>query len=167
MAAFNVNLDALIEREDFESGEAIGAGSDEPRFRLNELHRSAMYFKVLRKPDFQRATDNWTPTLIVDFVQSFVDDELIPSIILWQSKQTGKVFVIDGAHRISALISWVNNDYGNGDISKKFFKYDIPAKQRKFDSVIREQMESRIGNYEKLAQAINFAAASCRCIKRV
>src|SRR5690348_10759070 len=113
MATHLVNLDALIQREDFESGpQAVGEQSDQLSFNLTQLKKDQMFFKTLRKPDFQRDTTNWSPEMIVEFVQSFLDGELIPSLILWHSSQTNKLFIIDGAHRISALIGWVNDDYG-------------------------------------------------------
>ena len=43
---------------------------------------------------------------------------------MWESKLNGKLFVIDGAHRLSALMAWVNDDYGNGILSKSFFGED-------------------------------------------
>jgi hypothetical protein len=52
----------------------------EPSFKLEELKADRLYFKVLRKPDFQRETTNWSPETIVEFVKSFLDGELIPSI---------------------------------------------------------------------------------------
>src|SRR5436305_1773529 len=125
-----VNLDALIQREDFESsGEAAGSYGTQPTFKIAELKQNNHYFSVLRKPDFQRDTNNWTPEMIVDFVQSFLDNELIPSIILWISKESNKVFIIDGAHRVSALIAWVNDDYGDGAISRKAFNFKVPEAQ--------------------------------------
>lgn len=151
MATHRVNLDALIRREDFESGgDSSGTQGREPIFKAEELERGRMYYGLLRKPDFQRTTDNWSPDMIVEFVRSFLDDELIPSIIIWHSKKTNKVFVIDGAHRISALLAWVNDDYGYGEISKGFFGEDVPAAQQKLDRQTRELMEQKVGTYSKL-----------------
>jgi hypothetical protein len=150
MSTHKVNLDALIKREDFEPSEVSGeAGNLDLIFKIEELARNRNYYRQLRKPDFQRTTDNWSPEMIVDFVKSFLDYELIPSIILWHSP-SGDIFVIDGAHRISALIAWVNDDYGNGEISQKFFGYDIPEQQKKLDKRTRELIESQIGSFQKL-----------------
>jgi len=66
----------------------------------------------LRKPDFQRETNHWSPEQVVTFIASFLDDELIPSLILWYSPSY--IFVIDGGHRLSALRAWMNDDYGIG-----------------------------------------------------
>lgn len=41
------------------------------------------------------------------------------------------IFVIDGSHRVSSLVAWVNDDYGDGEISKTFFKDEIPNEQKR------------------------------------
>jgi hypothetical protein len=149
MPTHKVNLDALIKREDFESGTAESAAGKEPIFKVEDLKRDRLYFKVLRKPDFQRTTNNWPPEMIVDLVKSWLDGSLVPALILWHSKDSGKVFVIDGAHRVGALIGWVNDDYGNGPISQAFFD-DIPPEQVKFHNQTKQLMEEEVGSFEKL-----------------
>lgn len=151
MPTHRVNLDALIQRQDFEAGPISGTAQDEePIFKIEELERRRVYYGVLRKPDFQRTTNNWSPEMIVQFVKSFLDRELIPSIIIWHSKHTGKIFVIDGAHRISALIAWVNDDYGDGPISRQFFQNDIQPAQKRWGKLTRELMEREVGSYKDL-----------------
>lgn len=147
-----VNLDALIKREDFESSsDAVGGFGSDPLFKLEELQRGKMFFGVLRKPDFQRDTDNWSPEMIVEFVKSFLDNELIPSVIIWHSKRTNKIFIIDGAHRVSALIAWVNDDYGDGSISREFFGPNrISPAQAKLARETRELVREQIGTYSDL-----------------
>jgi hypothetical protein len=144
-----VNLDALIKREDFETGGADSVGGREPIFKVEELSHERMYFGVLRKPDFQRTTHNWTPEMIVDLVKSWLDGDLVPALILWHSKQSGKVFIVDGAHRLSALIGWVNDDYGDGSISRGFFD-EISMAQVKFHKQTQELMAQRVGSYQEL-----------------
>jgi hypothetical protein len=159
-----VNLDALIQREDFESGDVVSA-TGEPLFKLEELDRQRMYFKTLRKPDFQRQTADWSPEMIVGLVQSFLDGEVIPALILWHSKTTGKIFVIDGSHRLSALIAWVNNDYGDGDISREFFAYNVNPAQARFHAETQRLMAEKIGEYKELYFAANSANADDRSEK--
>ncbi len=144
-----VNLDALIQREDFESGDAV-SGSGDPSFKLGELKSDSLYFSVLRKPDFQRDTADWSSETIVEFVKSFLDGEVIPAIISWHSKDTNKVFIIDGAHRLSALIAWVNDDYGNGEISQKFFAFKVPDAQVRFHNATQKLIAEQIGTYNSL-----------------
>ena len=151
MPTHKVNLDALIRREDFESGNAESASGKEPIFKIEDLSRDRMYFKVLRKPDFQRTTNNWTPEMIVDLVESWLDGSLVPALILWHSKDSGKVFIIDGAHRLSALIGWVNDDYGNGPISREFSD-DILPEQVRFDNQTRKLMAEKVGSFKNLYQ---------------
>jgi len=149
MPTHKVNLDALIRREDFESGTAESSAGKEPIFKIEDLKQDRMYFKVLRKPDFQRTTNNWTPEMIVDLVKSWLDGSLVPALILWHSKDSGKVFVIDGAHRLGALIGWVNDDYGDGAISRSFFDEILPD-QVKFHNQTKQLMEQEIGSFEEL-----------------
>src|ERR1700688_1904579 len=65
----------------------------------------------LRKPDFQRETAQWTPAKVGDLIRSFLDADLIPAIILWRAGAS--IFVIDGAHRLSAMLAWILDDYGD------------------------------------------------------
>ena len=80
-----VDLDAMIPRTDF-------AVVDEPYpmtdlikdFPVSLLARESPVLKLLRKPDFQRETNHWTPRQLVTFIASFVDGEVIPSLILME-----------------------------------------------------------------------------------
>ena len=117
-----VNLDALIPREDFEVDGGAEAQNLGDKLKVSELVKGqGFFYSSLRKPDFQRETSDWDKNKIASFVKSFVEGDLIPSIILWQAGQY--IFVIDGAHRLSALIAWVNDDYGDGFISQSFFNH--------------------------------------------
>ncbi len=150
MPTQQVNLDSLIRREPFDSVSDASVLGQDPLFKLEELHSTKMYYRLLRKPDFQRETANWHPTMIVDFVRTFLDGGLIPSIIIWHSKNTNNVFIIDGAHRVSALIAWVNDDYGNGDISKKAWGHAVPAAQAKLHSKTKQLIDESIGSFAEL-----------------
>ncbi|MEH2463120.1 hypothetical protein [Nostoc sp.] len=63
-------------------------------------------------------------------MKTFIEGDLIPVISLWRSPG-GYLFVIDGSHRLSALAAWVNDDYGDGTISKLFYDSIIPDEQIK------------------------------------
>lgn len=67
---------------------------------------------------------------MVELVKSFIEGELIPAIILWRSSGN-YIFVIDGSHRLSALASWINDDYGDGPISMEYYGGEIPEEQKK------------------------------------
>jgi hypothetical protein len=62
--------------------------------------------------------------------------------------------VIDGAHRLSALIAWVQNDYGDGKTSREFFSNILPTDQVKAAEECRAAVEKQIGTYEELTTLI-------------
>ncbi len=142
-----VNLDALILREDFEiKDESKISFEKRETGYIADLEPNTFFYLTLRKPDFQRETAEWDHKKIVDFVQSFLNGDLIPAIILWNSGN--QVFVIDGAHRLSALIAWVHDDYGDGEISRSFFEHRIPDEQLEAAKQTRRLVERTIGTYK-------------------
>jgi len=150
--ASKVNLDALIFREDFA---VISEGSATPAkqsIQIGELERDAFFYGAIRKPDFQRETSEWTPDRVTGLIRTFIEGDLIPAVILWQHKEL--LFVIDGSHRLSALISWVQDDYGDGDRSQHFFEYTIPAEQAAIAKRTRKAVEKEFGSYKSHKEAI-------------
>ena len=149
--AVRVNLDAMIKREDLDLTDKdpaqITIGS---QLKLYELEQTSASFHILRKPDFQRETSNWDPEKIAGIIISFLDGDLIPSIIVWRSSKSGKLFVIDGAHRLSALIAWINSDYGDGPISRAFFSNVIDDNQLKAAKKTRDLVDAKVGSYQDL-----------------
>jgi len=146
-----VNLDALIRREDLAApGEDAGDIDSLPIMGLEA--RGALY-PSLRKPDFQRETASWSPEQVTDLIATFAKRDLIPSVILWRAGSN--VFVIDGAHRLSALIAWVHDDYGDGEVSRKFFDDMIPESQKNAAVKTRTLVEQEIGSYADHKKAID------------
>jgi Protein of unknown function DUF262/HNH endonuclease len=150
-----VNMDALFKREDFE---ATADPLQQPSqlgltLKVTELEGTSLTYLTLRKPDFQRETASWDPDKVADLIRCFLDGDLIPSIILWRS-DTGNIFVIDGAHRLGALIAWVHDDYGDGKISRTFFENRIPAEQAEAAEKTRTIIKKTIGTYEEMNQAL-------------
>lgn len=146
-----VNLDALLPREDLavethQSGDLQG-------LKVTDLGPT-MQYGFLRKPDFQRETANWTPEQVADLVCSFVQGDLIPSLILWLSGS--RAFVIDGAHRLSALAAWVRDDFGDGELSRKFFRNKIPILQTKAAETARSLVHERVGKFVNYNMAGQF-----------
>jgi hypothetical protein len=139
-----VNMDAMIPREDFYVTSAAPNLTSITRISVNDL-ASGFLVPTLRKPDFQRETKDWSPAKVADLVRTFLDGELIPAIILWQAG--GNVFVIDGAHRLSALLAWVRDDYGDGTFSKKLFDIHIPDEQARVADRTRKQIHSSLRSY--------------------
>jgi hypothetical protein len=151
--AITVNLDALIRREDFEVVEDKKVSQLNNTMQIRDLEKDSFFFSVLRKPDFQRETSEWTPKKIFGFVSSFINGDLIPALILWRSGSLN--FVIDGAHRLSALIAWVHDDYGDGNISQLFFQGRITEDQIKAAESTRLLINKMLGSYEEYKFAVS------------
>lgn len=108
-----VNIDALIPREDFETTGVNNSGNLKHSLSVSAF-TGGFFYPFIRKPDFQRETSEWDAKKICEFLESYINGDLIPSIILWRSS-SGLFFVIDGAHRLSALTSWIYDDLGSVD----------------------------------------------------
>ena len=152
--AHQVNLDALIPREDFEVQDGGQPSSPTSTLQIRNLEPGDFFYSVVRKPDFQRETSDWSPEKIVGFVQSFLEGDLIPALILWQAGTN--IFVIDGAHRLSALIAWVHDDYGDGETSRRFFEGLIPEDQISAADFTRKLVKRKLGSYQEHKFAIQF-----------
>lgn len=151
--ADKVNLDALIPREDLEITETNSRGKRKDSVSIVDLQADAFFLLNVNKPDFQRETTEWDYTKISNFVNSYLNNELIPAIILWQSLG-GNIFVIDGAHRLSSLIAWVNNDYGDGIISRRVYNGNIPEEQLLIADKARKYIERNVGPYQQYKDAL-------------
>ncbi|MCG3679146.1 DUF262 domain-containing protein [Aliarcobacter butzleri] len=148
-----VNIDAIIPREDFEVEENQNPGKKKETISIEDIKSDSFFFINVRKPDFQRETNEWDENKISQFIRSFVEGDLIPAIILWRSSG-GYLFVIDGSHRLSSLSAWVNDDYGDGDISKMFYDGLIPDEQIEIAEKTRKIVHSTIGSYKDYKLAL-------------
>lgn len=146
MAANTVNLDALIERSDFAADAQETGGNPRANISLTDLDQG-FFSTGLRKPDFQRETTHWKPQKVVELVSAFISGDLIPAVILWQ--RGAEIFVIDGAHRLSALISWLRDDYGDRASSLQYFGAQIPPEQLAVAERTRKLINKEIGPYLK------------------
>jgi hypothetical protein len=140
-----VNLDALVSREDFETLTANDDAPVQQTISIRDLEKSAFFYLALRKPDFQRETSEWEAKRVAGLIRTFIEGDLIPAVILWKHREY--LFVIDGSHRLSALIAWVHDDYGDGDKSQKFFGHSIPPEQIEYAKRTRDIVEKEIGSY--------------------
>jgi len=151
-----VNLDALIPRGDMflNADEPSSSVSQLPaqEFKITELEESSFFYPSLRKPDFQRETSDWTPEKVCDFIESFINVDLIPAIIMWNQGKYN--FVIDGAHRISALVAWVRDDYGYGNLSREFFGDEIDE-IKKIAKKTQQKVNDTIGTYQSYKQVMS------------
>ena len=149
-----VNLDAMIKREDFASADTEATGFENvSTISLRDFTSGGLIGPSLRKPDFQRETNHWGAEQIVSLLHCFINGDLIPSVILWQSPTY--LFVIDGGHRLSALRAWVEDDYGDGPISQAFFDYEISDAQLKAATRTRNLVNKNIGSWQHNQAKIN------------
>lgn len=141
-----VNLDAMIKREDFAAGEGENSTFETiNNISVRDLVSGGFTMPILRKPDFQRETNHWTPEQVVSLLECYVNGDLIPSVILWKSPSF--LFVIDGGHRLSVLKAWVEDDYGDGQLSHKMFGHEISTEQKKAAEKTRKLVKERIGTW--------------------
>jgi hypothetical protein len=146
-----VNLDALITREDLEVKDSKQSANQTPGINISSLKIGQLFMESLKKPQFQRSTWEWTPEKVYNLIKSFTSGDLIPAIILWRGD--GYNFVIDGAHRLSALIAWVNNDYGIGNLSQSFFGINVERGQIEKAKETKRMVDENIGTYEDIVWA--------------
>jgi hypothetical protein len=144
-----VSLDALIPREafDVQDQQSQNIGRNNPMISVRDLEQASFFYPFLRKPDFQRETNEWDAIKISEFIESFLDADLIPAVILWRSSSS-YYFVVDGSHRLSSLIAWIHDDYGDGEISKKFYDGDITEEQKTSAKEVRKLIKEKIGSYK-------------------
>lgn len=169
MAGQKVNLDAMIPRVDLDVTSLDASDRTNPgkELYLNQLTAEGR-LASLRKPSFQRETSAWTPDIIAEFIRSFVDNDVIPGMIMWQSPRDGTIFVIDGAHRLSALVAWINDDYGDRELSQKFYAFEISDAQIAAAKRTRALVEEIVGSYARIRSYSKApdAAPSERDLKR-
>ena len=144
----------MIARSDFATQEADDKVFENvSTISLRDFTRGGLIGPNLRKPDFQRETNHWSPAQVKSLLECFINGDLIPSVILWQSPTY--LFVIDGGHRLSVLKAWVEDDYGDGPISQKFFGYDVSSDQKKAADKARELINSELGSWQHFQAKID------------
>jgi hypothetical protein len=149
-----VNLDAMIKREDFATKDMESSSFENvSTISLRDFTVGGLIGPSLRKPDFQRETNHWVPEQVVSLLECFINGDLIPSVILWQSPTY--LFVIDGGHRLSVLKAWVEDDFGNGPTSQAFFGYQISDEQKNIAEKTRTLVHKRIGSWQHYQAKIN------------
>lgn len=141
-----VNLDAMIKRADFAYSDDEGLTFEQfNTIPARELISGGLTGSILRKPDFQRETNHWSPEQVVSLLECYIHGDLIPSVILWRSPSY--LFVIDGGHRLSVLKAWMEDDYGDGPISHKMFGHDISVEQKKAADKTRKLVRDTVNTW--------------------
>lgn len=161
-----VNLDALIEREDFLAEEGPEAGQKgKNEVSKTDLMDGESFRLTLRKPDFQRETAAWSPEAVCEFIKAFIEGDLIPAVICWQSPSRLS-FVIDGAHRLSAVMAWLNDDYGAGQKSIEFYNNNIPDEQRRIHLKTKQLVDAEIGSFRDVQAETKHSGTNPRLAER-
>nr|WP_314564485.1 DUF262 domain-containing protein [uncultured Pseudomonas sp.] len=155
-----VHLDHLIRRQSLRYTKPTKSDDlhyyspqiSDTNIRFSDIQQSGSWFSQLVKPDFQRATSAWSPEGCANFLNSVVRRRIIPSIILWRNHETGLVYVLDGAHRLSVLRAWMTDDWG--DKADTFY-----IKSENYNEIIssaieaREVVNNKIGAFQEFTEA--------------
>jgi prophage maintenance system killer protein len=138
------NLEHFIPRSGIEDNDNfVGVAQTDRRSSINltDLEKGQFFYQSLRKPFFQRDTNQWTVARVEKLISTFLEDGLIPAVIMWEYSD-GDIYIIDGAHRLSSLIAWVNSDYGK---EKELNGSNHDA--------IEEYINSQIGSYDEIKRS--------------
>lgn len=126
-----VYLDRQIPRDNLlykSSSESIAHDAPQeqtPKLQIMELlPGDGSKVDLLRKPDFQRATSAWTPEECVSLLHSVLHEQVIPSIIMWRSPKN-LWYVLDGGHRLSVVLAWMRNDWGDTLTSEEYMDDEL------------------------------------------
>lgn len=161
-----VYLDHLIPRENLryqrsrEQVPSTQPGSQQ--LRLSDLfqdHTSAQA-RSLRKPDFQRATWAWTPEDCVSLLESIINEQVVPSIIMWSSPENGFDYVLDGGHRISVIMAWLNDDWGDKLSTDEYIDEAQERSIKQAAKEVRNLVKVRVGSindYKSADEEFNHA----------
>ena len=87
---------------------------------------------------------------ICDLIESLWMATLIPAIILWKNLSRVDIIVIDGAHRLSAILAYINDDYGIEKYPKRYFNYQIPDEEKELAQECKQYTKDKVGSFETI-----------------
>ncbi|MEW6211023.1 MAG: DUF262 domain-containing protein, partial [Acidobacteriota bacterium] len=153
----NVYLDHHIKRDSLFYKRPTTAGLELPESRgflnIKRLYGEDAEDYLLRKPDFQRATWSWSPEDCVELLEAVLNDQVVPSVIMWLGED-GTKFVLDGGHRISVLLAWIKDDWGDCLPAGHFKDDSLELASKDAALRVRELLAERgIGTFEEYLQA--------------
>ena len=155
LMAVPANLDAFLLREDFFAESDKSKSQQEEFVEIGLTDLKDTFSGMMRKPDFQRTTAAWDARRIMQFIKSFAEGDLIPGIIFWNSPTTGNILVVDGAHRISALLAWIHDDYGDMVTSQGFLGFQPNKEQTDAAATTRKLVNSKVGRFSEIWNALD------------
>lgn len=147
--SFPVYLDHHIRRDNLlyrreETPDELPTGN-ETHLKIDDLtNPDDSIADFLRKPDFQRATWSWSPEECVSLLKSVLNQQVVPSVILWLSPER-LWYVLDGGHRISVVLAWIRDDWGDRRTPDEFgdervMKLSVEAGRRVRELLKKEQI---------------------------
>lgn len=141
-----VYLDHLIQRDSFLYRRSQQT-TEEPAQQRDHLTISTLYGETsvrpyLRKPDFQRSTWAWSPEDCVSLLESVFTEQVVPSVIMWLSPDNLQ-YVLDGGHRISVLLAWMHDDWGDRVQADHFADEELASETRKAARRVRELLREK------------------------
>lgn len=152
-----VFLDHLIQRDGLLYERSDSKAGDPGEYRKTLLIRDlekGTQRALLRKPDFQRATYAWSPEDCVDLLEAVMTERVVPSVILWLDP-VGSQYVLDGGHRISVLLAWIQDDWGDGATVHQLGDETLENAAKQAATEVRKLLaERRIGSFIEHEQAI-------------
>lgn len=112
-------------------------------------------FSNLRKPDFQRQTNAWTPQKCVDFLDSVLRGWLVPHVILWEKPGSSIRYILDGAHRVSVVKAWMENDWGDSVEARHHYSRQDREKIEEAAEETRRLVKKQIGDFKEFRQELD------------
>src|SRR5689334_16328017 len=99
----------------------------------------------LRKPDFQRATLSWTANDCVLLLESFVKRLVVPGIVIWSSPYSSYHYILDGAHRVSVVMAWLRDDWGDKVPAFEWKSVKQEKRHKEAAKEVRDHVREQIG----------------------
>ncbi|PEA52933.1 hypothetical protein CON64_20925 [Bacillus pseudomycoides] len=145
----NVDLDFLIRKEQMgiEDNGSIKGNVNNNLLPLESLLKGSEFLSSIRKPASQRKTTSWNVSTLMTYLDGVIEGQAIVGINVVKTNND-KILIMDGNHRLSALIAWVNDDYGDGILSNEL-NNNITEDERKHAARVRSIISNKIGTYKE------------------
>ncbi|HDX9588230.1 TPA: DUF262 domain-containing protein [Bacillus pseudomycoides] len=144
-----VNLDFLIKKEKVEIEDRSSVKTNVKNnnlLPLNSLLRESEFLSSIRKPRYQRKT-SWSMSTIINYLEDVIEGRTVVLVNVLK-KSNDKILIIDGIHRLSTLIGWLNDDYGDGVLSTEQNNC-ITEEDKQHAEQIRSLINNKIGAYKE------------------
>ncbi|NOT63528.1 MAG: DUF262 domain-containing protein [Acidobacteria bacterium] len=159
-AKLTVFLDHHIKRENLlyrrttsQPSQSESRPQQHPYLTIRDLYGKKSKARLLRKPDFQRATWAWSPEECVELLESVLYEQVVPSVIMWLSPDNFQ-YVLDGGHRISVLLAWIDDDWGDRLPEDEYRDTTVQESIRKAAQRVRDLLrEKKIGAFKEYLAA--------------